>query len=149
MAIKIRKPLHSRPKSKRGNFGKSRTKQGHLNETDINAIMRKARVTRQMPQAQHDSKAQFGDFSNVSSYQDAQNTIIQANQEFHKLPAELRRKFNNDPHELIEFLGNENNLDKAVELGLVVRNVEAGEEPVSATQPNNVQDNSNPEPSSE
>jgi hypothetical protein len=36
-----------------------------------------------------------------------------------RLPAELRARFENDPAKLIEFIDNSENLDEAINLGLV------------------------------
>jgi phage internal scaffolding protein len=61
----------------------------------------------------------YGDFSGIGDYHTALNRVIAAQDEFEGLPAQIRARFDNDPANLIEFLGNENNRAEAEELGLV------------------------------
>ena len=121
MSITIRKPYRDRPKQKTVKYGKSQTQQALVRETDINAIMRRAYKTGQMPVPQHDLKAQYGDFTQVADYQTAQNQIILANQAFEKLPAHIRKRFDNNPAELLDFLANPDNAAEALQLGIVER----------------------------
>lgn len=65
-------------------------------------------------------RPEFGDFSDVKSYHEAQNIIIAAEESFASLPASVRDRFRNDPGQLLEFLENSSNLDEAVKLGLCV-----------------------------
>jgi phage internal scaffolding protein len=48
-----------------------------------------------------------------------QNTLIAAQNAFKTLPASIRKEFNNDPSQVIDFLNNPANKDKAIELGLI------------------------------
>lgn len=58
------------------------------------------------------------DLTNIPDYATALNTIQQANDEFMSLPAEIRKKFANDPQEFISFLKDPINDAEAVKLGL-------------------------------
>lgn len=60
----------------------------------------------------------YGDFTEVQTYQDAQNLLIQAQESFNDLPSDVRRYFNNDPREFIEFASDQKNLDEMRRLGL-------------------------------
>lgn len=62
---------------------------------------------------------QFGDFSNVDSYVVARQRIASTNEDFGRLPSEIRNRFQNDPAKLVEFLSNPANLNEAVELGII------------------------------
>jgi phage internal scaffolding protein len=62
---------------------------------------------------------EFGDFSEVTDYHSAMNMIIEAQGAFDALPARIRKEFDNDPGRFVDFVMDENNRDKAVEMGLV------------------------------
>jgi hypothetical protein len=49
------------------------------------------------------------------------NLIRQAQEEFMRVPGEIRARFNNDPQQFMEFLEDDRNVDEAVKLGLAVR----------------------------
>ena len=57
--------------------------------------------------------------------------------DFMELPAQLRSRFNNDPAELIDFLGKEENREEATKLGLVAAKPisEPSETPVGEVKP--------------
>jgi len=95
----------------------TRAQQHHRDECDINVILERFGKTGQMPVSA--ISAQYGDFSGVVDYHTALNTLIAAESEFDALPAKLRSMFANEPANLIEFLNDEKNKDKAIELGLV------------------------------
>jgi phage internal scaffolding protein len=97
--------------------GESMTEQSHKERTNINKIM--ARARRGIPVPVYDKKATYGDFADLPDYQGCLNRIIQAEQDFNKLPAEVRKRFENDPSKLIEFMSNEDNLEEAIKIGLV------------------------------
>ncbi|AKI26890.1 internal scaffolding protein VP3 [Gokushovirinae Bog8989_22] len=62
---------------------------------------------------------QFGDFTNIGSYQECLNRVISIDQTFDSLPSAVRAKFRNDPGALITFLSNPDNRDEAISLGLL------------------------------
>lgn len=102
----------------------SKTEQSHKKRCDINTIMAKARKTGQMPIK---SGAFYGDFTTGVEYQDYQNKILEANEAFMNLPSDVRKKFNNNPSELIDFVNDPENEKEAADLGLF----ENIEDPVS------------------
>lgn len=65
------------------------------------------------------SPGNYGDFATALEYTESLNRIIAADADFKELPADLRKRFENDPGRLLDFLQDENNFDEAVELGLV------------------------------
>lgn len=95
-----------------------RTKQSFAEEANINSIMAKWERTGQM---EHLSKGtpEYGDFSNVSDYQSAQASIIAADDAFLRIPAEIRRKMENDPQVFLAFMADPANHDEAREMGLL------------------------------
>lgn len=62
---------------------------------------------------------QFIDIANAPDAMTAHNLFIQAREAFMSLPANVRRDMDNNPNELIAFVSDDNNYDKALEYGLV------------------------------
>lgn len=98
----------------------SRTRQEMAEDCDINAIMKKYKATGQVPTNMKD-KPIFGDFTVAGSYNDALEFINYAQEEFMKLPAQLRARFQNDPGNLLEFVSNPANAQELVTLGLATK----------------------------
>ena len=101
--------------------GKSMTQQNFKDECDINSIMSKYQVTGYLvdPLKIRTRKPQFGDFTAVPDYQTAQNVIVEGREAFEALPSRIRKYFNNDPALYLSFISDINNLDQALEMGLV------------------------------
>lgn len=99
--------------------GPSLTEQHHKRETEINGVVSRFMRTGILgdPNSYRDMK--FGDFSQIGSYQDAQNAIVDAKERFLALPAKVRAEFDNDPGKLLAALSDGSQLEKLVKLGLV------------------------------
>lgn len=99
----------------------SLTQQHFAEEADVNNIMRRYAQTGYIvdPLNPGTAKPMFGDFSVDFDYQEAQNMLISANNQFMALPADLRKRFGNNPGELLAFLADSNNKDEAIRLGLI------------------------------
>lgn len=61
----------------------------------------------------------YGDFSGVVDYHSAVQAIKIAEERFMMLPAQIRKRFRNDPQELLAFLADDTNRQEAVEMGLI------------------------------
>lgn len=96
---------------------RSRTKSEFKNEVNINTIVRRAQVSGVMPSGNR--QPLYGDFSNSEDYTQAQIRIAQANEEFLRLPSDIREKFANNVSNLLEFIQDPENHEQAVELGLI------------------------------
>lgn len=68
-----------------------------------------------MPQQQ----PMFMDLYNVPEYHEALNQVTKVNQDFARLPAKIRNRFQNSPTKLVEFCQDKENLIEAIDLGLV------------------------------
>lgn len=101
--------------------GKSMTQQNFKDECDINTIMAKYQVTGYLvdPLKLRTRKPQFGDFTSVPDYHTAQQIIVEGREAFEALPSRIRKYFNNDPALYLSFISDINNLDQALEMGLV------------------------------
>lgn len=100
----------------------SRTKQDFLKESDVNWIIARYEKTGFLvdPLAPGSAlRPAFGDFTNVPDYHESATFIAQAQEAFMALPASLRKRFNNSPADLLDFINDESNRDEAVKLGLI------------------------------
>lgn len=61
----------------------------------------------------------YGDFSNAPDYLDARMSLINAQKAFDGLSSEIRKRFGNDPLQLLAFLDDKKNKDEAIRLGLI------------------------------
>lgn len=96
----------------------SLTRQEFAQDADINNIMRKYAAG--LPPSPAGARPPlFGDFSNVPDYQTALDKVIDAQERFAELPSQVRRRFDNDPAKLLQFLASEDNRAEAVQLGLI------------------------------
>lgn len=94
----------------------SMTKQSFKDECDINKIMEKFQKTGVLNHyASH--APTYGDASPVE-YLDALLVISTANEMFADLPASVRKRFNNNPEEFLEFAQDPKNVKQMRELGL-------------------------------
>lgn len=79
--------------------GPSLVQQQFGEEVDINTIVRRFGLTREMPSGV--AGGVYGDFTGIQDYQDAVDRIERARAGFMTLAPEIRERFNNDPGELV------------------------------------------------
>jgi len=114
----------------------SMTQQQFKEMSDINRIMKKYHKG-EMVNYLNRRPGVYGDFSKMPNYSDALQTVIDAQESFMTLPSGVRKRFDNDPAKVIEFISDSKNYDEAITLGLVPKKV-IKEEPknVNATNAN-------------
>lgn len=95
----------------------SHVEQHHRDRSDIKSIMRKYHKSGVLPMVQ--SPGTYGDFTGIEDFQDAQNRIIQANEDFMLLPSEVRAQFDHDPGKLLDYVNDPQNRAECVEMGLI------------------------------
>lgn len=97
------------------------TQQHFKDECDINTIVRRYEKTGFLvdPLTPATAEPMYGDFSDQQEFLAAQTLIAHASQAFDELPAWLRKRFSNNPAEMLAFLEDESNREEAVKLGLV------------------------------
>lgn len=110
-------PTEERQRPGTENHEEDMTQQSDMAECDINVIMSKYGGTGQLPQVL--DHPQYGDFTEVGDFRTMVETVRAAEEAFAGLPAKVRNRFHNDPEEMMEFLGDPDNRDEAVKLGLV------------------------------
>jgi phage internal scaffolding protein len=94
-------------------------------DADINTIVRRFGITGELPQ---DVRVPLlDDFDQVFDFQSAQNALVAARESFMQMPADVRDRFQNDPHRFVEFCSNPANLPEMRKLGLAVEAVKVEE----------------------
>lgn len=106
----------------------SRARQSMKQECDINFILQKYKKTGLITHvAKH--QGSYGEFD-VIDFHEAMNAIRDAEEMFLELPADLRKKFHNDPGEFVEFTTNPDNRDTMEALGLIQpKKAQPGQQP--------------------
>jgi len=105
------------PKVRSFNTKESMTKQNHRNACDIKTIIEKARLTGIV--SKNITPPNYGDYSREVDYHNAQSLLVEAQQNFARLPAKIRDRFENNPAVLLRFVEDKKNMEEAIELGLV------------------------------
>lgn len=95
----------------------SRAKQEFRDECDINVLMKKYERTGLITHVNR-YQGQYADVTEIVDYQGAQNAVIAAQEAFGSLPSSIRARFENDPAKFMDFVHDEANFDKLVEMGL-------------------------------
>lgn len=130
---KIRHPYKSpRERYSFATSGKSRTEQAHKDETDINRIMKKYEKTGLIAHV-NNYQGDYGDFVDAPDYQTALNRVMAANEMFGTLPSAIRKQFGNDPASFLEYVGNPENAESLINMGLAERAEEASGVPTEPT----------------
>lgn len=98
---------------------KSLAHQSFMDECDINNIMKKYAQTGELP-GLIKAQPQYGDFSDMETYQESLNKVILAQEQFAALPARVRERFQNDPAKFLQFATDPKNGKEMVSLGLAI-----------------------------
>lgn len=118
----------------------SRTQQHMKNECDVNSILEKYRKTGMINHIQQ-RQPKYADFSSYQDFKSNLDMVKETFAQFEQLPAHLRKRFQNNPEQLIEFLHDDSNYDEAVKLGLVTK-----AEPPKATNDDQTTNTASPAP---
>lgn len=100
----------------------SMTKQEFKNDCDVNVIISRC-LKSGMPLPSSVVAPIYADVTQFGDYRDCLNRVLAAQESFNALPADLRSYFSNDPSQLLAFIADPANKDKAVELGLLEKPV--------------------------
>lgn len=96
----------------------SMTSQQFKDQCDVNNIMKKYRLTGELTHLRK-NQGQYIDLTQLPDYQTALQTVIDANSAFESLPAHVRKHFQNDPKQLLQFVADPKNKEEAIKLGLI------------------------------
>lgn len=94
----------------------SLTQQQFKEETDINTIVQRFGITGELPENYQPPIS--GDFTNISTFEEAMLATRKAIEQFMELPGTVRERFDNDPGKLIAFLDRTDDVAKAEALAL-------------------------------
>jgi phage internal scaffolding protein len=96
--------------------GTSMAHQSMKDECDINVIMARYKKTGLIEHVRM-YQGQYGDFGEMD-FHEAMNLVTRAQEMFETVPAEIRAQFGNDPGAFLNFVNDEKNGDKLIEMGL-------------------------------
>ena len=102
----------------------SKTDQNFKEETDVNMILAKYKVTRDPRHiglgfdGQPVGNPQYGDYGDVGTYQEALEIVMDAQEQFEQLPAAIRKEVGNTPEGMLKWIENPANYERGVELGI-------------------------------
>ena len=109
----------------------NQVEQAHRADADINRIMARWVATRHLPSLEKRAPM-YGDFTEVPSFQEACDLVSEMKQSFSELPASIRRRFDNNPQTLLNWIQDPGNLEEGRELGIF--EPEVFEEPRAADE---------------
>lgn len=92
--------------------------QSSYEETDINVIVNRYMRSGVLPQIPLPPTQE--EFAEIFDFRDAMDMINAADRSFRALPAEVRRRFGNDPHEFVNFCSDMDNLPELRKMGLAL-----------------------------
>ena len=104
------------------NKEKSLTKQHDAKKANIHNILKAYERTGLLPQRTVEPLE--GQLPDVSSYHQAMNILVEAQQTFDQLPSDIRQKFDNDPSKFLDYVNATNedgelaNIEEMREIGL-------------------------------
>jgi len=110
----------------------SLTQQQFKEESDINTIVDRFMKSGVLPTPVN--MPQYMDYEGVFDFQSAMNVVRQADENFMRMDAKIRARFNNSPQEFLQFFAEPENFDEAIRLGLAIPQAVA-ETKVSAAEP--------------
>ena len=97
----------------------SMTYQADKDDCDINNILDKYARFGTLPTVNNNPPVYADVSTTPSSFLEAQEIIRNAQDSFNGLSSDIRREFHDNPFEMIEFLNNPENHNKAIELGII------------------------------
>lgn len=108
--------------------GESLTKQSFQKESNINSIMKRYEKDGILDHV-NQFEGNYGDFTSAPDYHRAMSEVTEAQQMFDTLPSKIRKKFDNNPAEFLEFVQNPENEAEMREMGLLPTATQAPVEP--------------------
>lgn len=96
----------------------SLTQQQFFAESDINTIVDRFMKSGVLPEAAR--MPQYLDYEGVFDFQSAMNVVRQADENFARLDARVRARFQNSPQVFLDFFADPANQDEALRLGLAL-----------------------------
>ncbi len=128
--VKFKTPYGDRGRSSFETTGESLTQQSHAAAADVRNIIKQYDRTGLIANV-NKGIAQYGDYSEINEFSEAQQIVARANESFAQIPSHIREQFNNNAGLFFEFATDPKNSEKMIEMGLA-------EAPVVETDPNGI-----------
>lgn len=97
----------------------TRTDQTQKEQCDIKNIMKK--YNNNLNAVKPLERGTYADLTQLPTYQQSLHILRDAQNSFDSLPSNIRKRFSNDPQEMISFLADPNNNEEAHKLGLKIK----------------------------
>lgn len=97
------------------------TEQSHKDEVNINNIVKRHGIDMIQKVAQLNQGEYLMDDIPTNDFMESMNIVLKAQQTFSQLPSEVRKQFNNQPAEFMDFVQNPDNGQALVDMGLAQR----------------------------
>lgn len=97
---------------------KTATQQQFRDECNVNSIMRRYTKTGVLPESYNPS-SNYKDVSSVPDFMTIKDQMMRAEEAFMNLPVKIRKEFDHDPIQFLQFIANPENKEKAQSLGLL------------------------------
>jgi len=130
------------------NEEKSLTQQQYKNDCDVNLIIAKYEQTGTLHHVDNAKRGVYMDLTQAPSFEESLKVVMQAQNAFDEIPAQIRQRFGHDPQQFIDFLADEANTEEAIKLGLRSRPTSPPPDPILATL-SNIEKNTQPKPKSQ
>lgn len=112
-------------------FEPSIVDESKLAETDLNVLVRRWMAGAPQPEF---VPGQFGDVSEMTSFQEVQDTLIEVRSAFMQLPPDVRERFANDPVRFADAVVDPSRREELVQLGLFAPPAESPEAAAGAPE---------------
>lgn len=92
--------------------------QSERDDSDINTIVKRFGLTGELPSGVR--APTYGDFTGIGTFQQALEAVRQAEDAFMAMPAEIRKRFGDNPEEFVQFCSDPANGPELVKMGLAI-----------------------------
>lgn len=106
-----------------------RTKQHFAPQCDVNSIVRQhpnldpENISNSEIASILSNPELYSEYDSSQSFVDAMEIVTRAKEQFDTLPAPLRRRFNENPYEFLEYVNNKENYNEMKKFGLLIEKV--------------------------
>lgn len=111
--------------------GPTRTKQAYKGKVDINQIVARHAKTGMIDHL-NSKRPFYGDVSGLGGLQESIDKVREAEELFMQMSATIRKKFENNPVNMVKFLEDPKNREEAISLGMIKKPPEVPPNPPAA-----------------
>jgi hypothetical protein len=115
--VKFKTAYGDRTRSSFQTTGESLTQQSHATAADVRNIIQQYDRTGLIANV-NKGIAQYGDYSEINEFSEAQQIVAKAKESFAELPSHIREQFSNNAGLFFEFATNPKNKEEMIRMGL-------------------------------